>query len=75
MRRNDIQIAYQQAISATSKSYAPWFIMLADKKWFTRLTVSEIIVNAMEKLESTYPGLSKDEIANLKAIRKKLADV
>lgn len=71
---NDYQIAYQQAISATSKSYAPWFIIPADKKWFTRLTVSEIIVNTMEKLKPTYPKLSKNEIANLKAIRKKLVD-
>jgi len=68
------QKAYQEAISATSKTYAPWFIIPADKKWFTRLAVSEIIVEAMKKLKPAYPKLSKYEIANLKTIRKKLVD-
>jgi len=68
------QKAYQEAISATSKTYAPWFIIPADKKWFTRLAVSEIIVEAMKKLKPAYPKLSKYKIANLKTIRKKLVD-
>ncbi len=63
---NDYQKAYQEAISATSKSYAPWFIIPADKKWFTRLVVSEIIVEAMQKLKPDFPKLNKKQLAELK---------
>ena len=63
---DNYQKAYQEAISATSKTYAPWFIVPADKKWFTRLTVSEIIVDAMKKLKPDYPKLNKEQLEGLK---------
>ncbi len=62
---NEYQKAYQEAISATSKLYAPWFVIPADRKWFTRLAVSEIIVEAMEKLKPEYPKLSKEQFKEL----------
>lgn len=62
---NHYQKAYQEAISATSKTYAPWFIIPADKKWFTRLAVSEIIVDGMEKLEPDYPKLTSEQLNKL----------
>lgn len=62
---NEYQKAYQEAISATSKLYAPWFVIPADRKWFTRLAVSEIIVEAMEKLKPEYPKLSKEQLKEL----------
>lgn len=58
---NDYQKAYQDAIKATSKKYAPWFVIPADKKWFARLLVSEIIVEALKKLKLEYPKLSEDQ--------------
>ncbi len=58
---NEYQRCYQEAISETSKKHAPWFIIPADKKWFMRLAVSQIIVEAMEKLPIDYPKLSKDQ--------------
>jgi PPK2 family polyphosphate:nucleotide phosphotransferase len=66
------QKAYQEAISATSKKYAPWFIIPADKKWFMRLIVSEIIVDAMKKLKPEYPKLSKEQIEQLKKAKEEL---
>lgn len=69
---NDYQKAYEDAISATSKKHAPWFIIPADNKWFMRLTVSEIIVDAMKKLKSEYPKLSKDQIEQLKIAKDEL---
>lgn len=63
---DNYQKAYQEAISATSKTYAPWFIVPADKKWFTRLTVSEIIVDAMKRLKPDYPKLNKEQLEGLK---------
>lgn len=61
----DYQKAYEDAISATSKKYAPWYIIPADKKWFTRLLVSEIIVENLEKLNLEYPKLSQEQLAEL----------
>lgn len=62
---NDYQKAYEAAISTTSKKYAPWYIIPADKKWFARLLVSEIIVETLEKLKLEYPKLSQDQLAEL----------
>ncbi len=61
----EYQKAYEDAISATSKLHAPWYVVPADKKWFTRLAVSEIIVEAMEKLKPEYPKLSKEQLKEL----------
>lgn len=62
---DEYQKCYQDAISATSQEYAPWYILPADKKWFTRLLVSEIIVRKLESLELQYPELSKEQLAGL----------
>lgn len=62
---NDYQKAYEDAISATSKKNAPWYIIPADKKWFARLLVSEIIVEALKKLKLEYPKLSKEQLLDL----------
>jgi PPK2 family polyphosphate:nucleotide phosphotransferase len=69
---NEYQKAYQEAISATSKKHAPWFVIPADKKWFMRLVVSEIIVDAMKKLKPEYPKLSKEQIEQLKKAKEEL---
>ena len=66
------QKAYQEAISATSKKTAPWFVIPADKKWFARLAVSEIIVEYMKKLKPEFPTLSEEQLKNLKSVRAKL---
>lgn len=62
---DDYQKAYEDAISATSKKNAPWYIIPADKKWFARLLVSEIIVEALKKLKLEYPKLSKEQLLDL----------
>jgi len=69
---NEYQKAYQEAISATSKIYAPWFVIPSDKKWFTRLAVSEIIVDAMKKLKPDYPKLDKKQLTGLKRAKELL---
>ena len=62
---NDYQKAYEDAISTTSKKHSPWYIIPADKKWFARLLVSEIIVETLEKLKLEYPKLSQEQLAEL----------
>ena len=69
---NDYQKCYQEAISSTSKDYAPWYIIPADKKWFTRLLVSEIIVKKLESLNLKYPDLSKEQLVSLEKCKNQL---
>ena len=68
----DYQKAYEEAISATSKKNTPWYIIPADKKWFARLLVSEIIVETLKKLSLDYPKLSKEQLADLQKSKEAL---
>jgi PPK2 family polyphosphate:nucleotide phosphotransferase len=68
----DYQNAYQKAISATSKNYAPWYIIPANKKWFARMLVSEIIIDHLKKLNLEYPKLSKEQLTELKKSQEAL---
>ena len=69
---DDYQKAYEEAISATSEKHAPWYIIPADKKWFARLLVSEIIIETLKKLNLEYPKLSKEQLAELQRCKKDL---
>ncbi len=69
---NDYQKCYQEAITATSKEYAPWYIIPADKKWFMRLLVSEIIVKKLESLNLSYPVLSAEQLKSLENCKQQL---
>jgi PPK2 family polyphosphate:nucleotide phosphotransferase len=69
---DEYQKCYQEAISATSKKNAPWFIIPADHKWYMRLAVSEIIVDAMKKLPINYPKLNAEQLKNLDICKEKL---
>ncbi len=69
---NDYQKCFAEAISATSKKHAPWFIIPADVKWFARLAVSSIIIDTMQKLDLQYPKLNKQQLDNLKLYKEKL---
>jgi PPK2 family polyphosphate:nucleotide phosphotransferase len=69
---NGYQKYYAEAISATSKKHAPWFIIPADKKWFSRLAVSDIIISSMEKIDPKYPALSGTQLEDLKKAKELL---
>lgn len=64
--------AYEAAIRATAAPHAPWFVVPADNKWFTRLVVVAAIVEALEELDLRYPEVTKDEKAALEVARKAL---
>jgi PPK2 family polyphosphate:nucleotide phosphotransferase len=66
---SDYMRAYEKAIKATASKRAPWFIVPADNKWFTRLVVAAAVVEAVEKLHLTYPRLSPQKLEELRAIR------
>jgi PPK2 family polyphosphate:nucleotide phosphotransferase len=65
--------AYEDAIRATASAHAPWFVVPADNKWFTRLVVAAAIVDALERLELTYPKVDDAKLKSLAAARKALA--
>ena len=71
---NDYMKAYSDAIEATSTENAPWYIIPADKKWFTRLAVSEVIVQKLESMGLEYPVLGDAEKADLQAAKRMLED-
>jgi PPK2 family polyphosphate:nucleotide phosphotransferase len=69
---DDYQKAYEDCLNHTSTEWAPWFVIPADNKWFTRLTVSETIVRALKRLNLRYPEVSEERRQELLEIRKLL---
>jgi PPK2 family polyphosphate:nucleotide phosphotransferase len=69
---DEYQKVYQEAIFATSKKNSPWYIIPADKKWFARLAVSEIIVREMKKLKPDYPKLNEEQLLDLEKSKQSL---
>jgi len=69
---NDYMKAYKEAIEGTSTAKSPWYIIPADKKWFTRLAVSEIIVNKLESLNLHYPVVTEEHKKELLEAKKML---
>jgi PPK2 family polyphosphate:nucleotide phosphotransferase len=69
---NDYRKAYEQMISATSTDYAPWYIVPADRKWFTRLTIARIVRETLEQLNPQFPVISKEQKAQLTEAKRLL---
>src|SRR5262245_7570029 len=69
----DYMHAFEQAIRATASKHAPWFVVPADNKWFTRLLVAAAIVEAVEKLDLEYPMIDAEKKKQLKAMRAALS--
>lgn len=65
--------AYEEMLTHTSTEVAPWYIIPADHKWFTRAAVADVIVARLNELCLTYPLVSDEERALLQAERRKLA--
>ena len=64
--------AYEDAIRATSTKHAPWFVVPADHKWFSRLVVSRIIIEALEGLGLEFPTLDPDKKRELARVGRAL---
>ncbi|HWX09349.1 MAG TPA: polyphosphate kinase 2 family protein [Gaiellaceae bacterium] len=65
-RWNDFMAAYEEVISQTSTSWAPWYVIPADRNWIRNLTVAEVLVHVLEQLDPQFPppmpGLETIEI-------------
>jgi PPK2 family polyphosphate:nucleotide phosphotransferase len=66
--------AFEQAIRATASKHAPWFVVPADNKWFTRLVVAAAIAMTLEKFDLAYPEVSAEMKRDIAAARAALAN-
>jgi len=71
-RWDDYMRAYEQTIRATSTRHAPWFVVPADHKWFSRLVVSRIIIEALEALDLQFPTVDPGVRNELGRVRRAL---
>jgi PPK2 family polyphosphate:nucleotide phosphotransferase len=69
---DDYMSAYEKMIRNTASEHAPWIVVPADNKWFTRLLVVATIVDALSSLNLEYPKLDKEQKAELDAARREL---
>lgn len=68
------QEAYEDMIRHTASEHAPWYVVPADNKWFTRLVVSHAVVDALKGMNLKYPKVSGTEQAALAQARRQLAN-
>ncbi len=68
----EYQHAYEDVFTQTSTKYAPWHIIPADNKWFTRIVLNDIITARLEKLNLRYPEVSKEQREALQMAREAL---
>ena len=64
--------AYEDAIRETSREHAPWYVVPADNKWFTRLVVAGALVEALEGLKLSYPRVTGEKRKELEKARRAL---
>jgi len=69
---NDYQDAYEEMIRKTATKHAPWYVVPADNKWFSRLVISTVIVHALDSLNLEYPTVGAATRKELDAARKVL---
>jgi polyphosphate kinase 2 (PPK2 family) len=69
---DEYMTAYTEAIEATSTDNAPWYVIPADKKWFTRLAVSEIIVQKLKTIDLHFPVVTDEHREELLEAKKLL---
>lgn len=72
---NRYQKIYGEVITATTTKYAPWYIVPADDKWYTRYVVSQIVLKTLRKINPRFPKLSADIEAQLEQFRNILRAV
>src|SRR4051812_31375761 len=68
----DYMRAFEETIRHTATSFAPWYVVPADNKWFTRVVVASAIVRAMAALDLAYPKVGQKKLKELEAARRAL---
>lgn len=68
------QQAYEEMIQQTATPYAPWYVVPADRKWYTRIIVSAAIIDALASLNLHYPKVSEAQLEDLTRAKHELLD-
>ncbi len=71
---SDYMHAFEEAIRATASEHAPWYVVPADNKWFTRIVVAAAIVEVVEELDLAYPKVDAGKKKELELARAELAN-
>ena len=66
------QATYEDTIRNTSSPEAPWYVVPADNKWFTRIVVAAAVIEALDELNLRYPKVSKEKLKELAAAKQVL---
>jgi len=69
---NDYMKAYEDTIRHTATDYAPWYVVPADNKWFTRVVVAAAVIETLASLDLAYPEVGKEKLKELDAARQAL---
>lgn len=71
---DDYHRAYEDMLEHTSTDYAPWYVVPADNKWYTRFVVSEVMLDLFKQLDPQTPKLSREEESQLEKWKKVLME-
>jgi PPK2 family polyphosphate:nucleotide phosphotransferase len=69
---DEYQTAYEEAIRHTASKHAPWYVVPADNKWFSRIVVAAAIIHTLGGLDLEYPRVGPDQLKQLAAAKKQL---
>ena len=69
---DDYMDAYQELIQETATKHAPWYVVPADNKWFTRVVVAGAVIDALAELNLAYPQVDEKKLKELAATKEKL---
>jgi len=72
LRWKEYMRAYEEAIRATSTRGAPWYVIPADHKWFTRLAIAEAVIETLESLDLHFPPIDRRKRKELNEARRRL---
>ena len=64
--------AYEDMIRKTATKAAPWYVVPADNKWFTRVVVAAAVIRVLDDLDLNYPKVSDSKLKELAAAKKEL---
>jgi len=70
---NDYQNAYEDMIRQTATKEAPWYVVPADNKWFSRVVIAAALIEALDSMNLSYPRVSAEKLKELAAVRKELS--
>jgi PPK2 family polyphosphate:nucleotide phosphotransferase len=69
---DDYMEAYEEMIQGTATKEAPWYVVPADNKWFTRVVVASAVIETLDSLDLAYPKVDQSKLKELAAAKKKL---